>query len=87
MLERRKFHAVAMTAKSMTPYVDSEKALLKQWQLIAVGFLSDKNASPSELKAAHIALRRDAPKLAEMCLKAAKARAGQWKITSQEDEI
>jgi hypothetical protein len=71
----------------MTPHIGCEKALLKQWQLIAVEFLSDKNASPSELKAAYIALRRDAPKLAEMCLKAAKARAAQWRVTSQADEI
>lgn len=79
MLERRKFHAVAMTAKSMTPHIDPEKALLKQWQLIAVGFLADKEASPSMLESAYIALRRDAPVLAKKCRDEARAKMGRWK--------
>lgn len=56
-----------------------DKVLLKRWQLIAVGFLADKEASPSMLESAHIALRRDAPELAEKCKEEAKARMGRWR--------
>ena len=64
----------------MTSYVDSEKALLKQWQLHAVKLLHNPSASSSELESCAIALRRDAPKLAKQCDEEAAKRMVKWRV-------
>lgn len=56
-----------------------DKDLLKKWQLIAVSFLADKEASPSMFEACYIALRRESPELAKKCKEEAKARMGKWR--------
>jgi hypothetical protein len=45
-----------------------------EWQRIAQEFLADYNMPASALQAAHIALRRDDPTLAEKCLTEAARR-------------
>ena len=63
----------------MTSY-DSEKALLKRWQLHAVRLLHDQTASSSELESCAIALRRDAPKLSKQCDEEAAKRMVKWRV-------
>lgn len=58
---------------------DSREEMLKQWQSIGTKMLLDKGSSPSELETCAIALRRDDPKLSNLCYKESSKRKARWR--------
>ena len=58
----------------------TDKVILKTWQLHAVKLLHSKSASSSELESCAIALKRDDTKLAQQCDEEAARRVAKWRV-------